>query len=199
MTQLRQIHPLLLLHKLPSMLEQLVLHISQYGYLAIFLLIFLQEVGIPNPIPNELVLLFSGYLSFTGTLNIVVVILCAIGGDLLSSEILFITFYFFGKLIINKKTKWIPISTKKLERLSEKIRISGHSGIFIGRLTPFIKGYVSVLSGLTHYSPSKYGATLLLTSIIWASVYVCAGYLSGPYWCLTERNSPTIKYTLFCL
>jgi membrane protein DedA with SNARE-associated domain len=176
------------------MLEQLVLHISQYGYLAIFLLIFLQEVGVPNPIPNELVLIFSGYLSFMGTLNLFLVVLAAIAGDLLGGTILFASFYFFGKLIMKRKPKWIPLPEKMLERISNKIRISGNSGIFIGRLTPFVKGYVSVLSGLTHYAPSKYGITLLLTSIIWALAYVCCGYLAGPYWNLITRNSSAIQY-----
>lgn len=198
MTWIRQIRLLLLPRKFLTMLEQLVLHISQYGYLAIFLLIFLQEVGVPNPIPNELVLLFSGYLSFTGNLNMAAVILCAITGDLLGSGILFVTFYFFGKVIIRRKPKWIPLSTRKLEHLSGKIRVSGHSGIFIGRLTPFIKGYVSVLSGLTHYSPSKYGIIMLLTSIIWATVYAGGGYLAGPYWNLIARNS-TSNYLILLI
>jgi len=176
------------------MLEQLVLHISQYGYLAIFVLIFLQEVGVPNPIPNELVLLFSGYLSFTGTLNPTLVILCAIAGDLLGSTILFVAFYFFGKFILNRKPQWIPLPRKRLERVYKKIRASGQSGIFIGRLTPFIKGYVSVLSGFMRIAPAKYAITLLLTSSIWALAYVSCGYLAGPYWELITRNSHTIQY-----
>jgi membrane protein DedA with SNARE-associated domain len=41
---------------------ELILYITKYGYIAIFVLIFLQEIGAPNPIPNEFVLLYSGYL-----------------------------------------------------------------------------------------------------------------------------------------
>jgi membrane protein DedA with SNARE-associated domain len=199
MTRIRQIHHLLLPTKFVTMFEQLVLHISQYGYLAIFLLVFLQEVGVPNPIPNELVLLFSGYLSSTGTLNVALVILCAIAGDLLGSTILYITFYFFGKIIVTRKPRWIPLPTRKLEQLSEKIRISGHSGIFIGRLTPFIKGYVSVLSGLMHIAPTKYGVTLLLSSIIWALAYISCGYFAGPYWNWITQHSNTLQYMVICI
>lgn len=181
------------------MLEQLTTNISQYGYFAIFLLIFLQEVGFPSPIPNELVLLFSGYLSFTGALNLPLVIISVIGGDLLSSTILFIVFYFFGKIIIKRKPKWIPLPQKKLDHISSKIRISGHSGIFIGRLTPFIKGYVSVLCGLMRISPSRYGTIMVTTSIIWSSAYVCCGYLAGPYWNLITQKDSTIQYILLLI
>jgi len=41
-------------------------YILKYGYIAIFSLVFLQEIGVPNPVPNEVVLLFSGYLSSVG-------------------------------------------------------------------------------------------------------------------------------------
>ncbi|MCX6740828.1 MAG: hypothetical protein NTY61_00295 [Candidatus Parcubacteria bacterium] len=44
--------------------HSLAVFITHYGYLAIFFLVFLQEIGVPNPVPNELVLLFSGYLAF---------------------------------------------------------------------------------------------------------------------------------------
>jgi len=181
------------------MLEQLTTNISQYGYFAIFLLIFLQEVGFPSPIPNELVLLFSGYLSFTGALNLPLVVISVIAGDLLSSSILFLVFYFFGKIIITRKPKWLPLPQNKLDHISAKIQVSGYSYIFIGRLTPLIKGYVTVLCGLMRISPSKYGIIMLFTSIIWSSAYVCGGYLAGPYWNLIIQNDTTIKYLVLLI
>lgn len=162
------------------MSEQLIVLLSQYGYIAIIALIFLQEVGIPSPIPNEFVLVFSGYLAFTGVLNISWVILSAIAGDLLASFILFEAFYFFGKVILERKPKWIPISKEKMDKMNLRIQESGQTGTFIGRLTPFIKGYVSVLSGLLRMSQKKYGITLLSTSIIWSAAYVSFGYFIGP-------------------
>ena len=33
--------------------SELALYITRYGYLAIFLLVFLQELGVPNPVTNE--------------------------------------------------------------------------------------------------------------------------------------------------
>jgi hypothetical protein len=34
--------------------EEVVAYITKYGYLTIFILVFLQETGMPNPFPNEL-------------------------------------------------------------------------------------------------------------------------------------------------
>jgi membrane protein DedA with SNARE-associated domain len=162
------------------MSDQLLIDITTYGYWSILALVFLQEVGVPNPIPNELVLLFSGYLVHTGSLKLTTVILSAVVGDLLAALILFEVFYFFGGLLFTKKPKWLPLPWKKLERLSLKMTKNGKTGTFIGRLTPFVKGYVSVFSGLIRLPQQQYGLIAVSTSIIWASAYVCCGYLIGP-------------------
>jgi membrane protein DedA with SNARE-associated domain len=177
-----------------TMTEQLIPYIAQYGYLAILALVFLQEVGIPCPIPNEFVLLFSGYLSYTGLLKLSLVILSAVVGDLLASFILFELFYFFGKSVLNRKPKWLPISVEKMERIKLKLEIRGLFGMYVGRVTPFIKGYVSVLCGLLRMPQKKYGLVLVVTSVFWSMAYVGVGFLTGPYF--KEMSLLTNRYLL---
>jgi len=167
-----------------------VQNIVKYGYLIIIMLVFLQEVGFPNPIPNEFVLLFSGYLGFTGMLNIPLVLLSAIAGDLLGSGILFSLFFLFGKTIMKRKPRWFPISHKKIHKLSQLLQHKGITGVLIGRISPFIRGYVSVLMGLINFPAKRYFLVLLTTSIFWACFYVLTGYLLGPYWSLFSDYIP---------
>lgn len=167
------------IHNIPSGFLDDIL---QYGYLIIFLLVFLQEVGVPNPIPNELVLIFSGYLGFIGMLNPLLIIASAFAGDVLGSGILYSVFFLFGKNIMIRKPRWIPISDQKLEKLSRKIRNNGFGGVFLGRVTPFMRGYVAVLLGLMNYPIRKYAGVLLSTALLWAGFYTGVGYALGPYW-----------------
>src|ERR1035437_6612467 len=166
----------------PDFLQSII----KYGYLIIILLVFLQEVGFPNPIPNELVMVFSGYLCYTGMLKVPFVILVALLGDLLGSGILYAVFYFFGKKIMKKKPRWLPISQKKIDKLAAKFQKQGISAVIIGRLSPFIRGYVSVLMGIMNYPAKKYSWILVGTAIFWACFYVLTGYLIGPYWKLVS-------------
>lgn len=157
-------------------------NLALYGYYILFLLVFLQEVGVPSPLPNELLLLFSGYMAYCGKLNLFYAILSAFAGDVLGSAILFTLFYFFGKQIMKKKPRWIPVSEAKLNNLSTKLQKMGATGIFLGRLSPFIRGYVSVLSGLMNFQPRKYVLIMATTAPLWASFYIASGFLLGPYW-----------------
>ena len=166
----------------PDFLQSVI----KYGYLIIFVLVFLQEVGFPNPIPNELVMVFSGYLGYTGMLKIPLVILVALFGDLLGSGILYAVFFFFGKTIMAHKPRWLPISQKKIDKLSMKFKKQGLTAVIIGRLSPFIRGYVSVLMGLMNFPAKKYVWVLCGTAVFWAFFYVMTGFLIGPYWKLVS-------------
>lgn len=162
--------------------------IIKYGYLAICILIFIQEIGIPNPVPNEIVLLYSGYLAFIHLLSLPILIIVVILTDLLATTILYFIFYYFGNYIIENKPRWIPLSVTKLKSLEKKVNDKGMVFIFIGRMTPFIRGYVTVLSGLLRFNPGAFFPITLFATIIWCGTCIVAGFLLGPSWSLVAKN-----------
>ncbi len=157
-------------------------YIVKYGYLAIFSLVFLQEIGIPNPVPNELVLLFSGFLASEGLLSFPVLFLVVVLGDFLGTTLLYSVFYVFGKKILEKKPRWIPIHKEHIERLSNFISKKNWWGIYLGRLIPYVRGYASVAAGLLQLKPKVFLTMVLLSAITWSGGYVIAGKIMGPYW-----------------
>src|SRR5450432_1389476 len=128
---------------MPDVISSFIL---KYGYLAIFLLIFIQEIGIPNPVPNEVVLLYAGYLSFIHLLSLPVIIMGAILSDIVATSVLYFVFYHFGNYIVENKPRWFPLSNSRLKKLEKKVNEKGKASIFIGRMTHFIRGYVTVSS-----------------------------------------------------
>lgn len=164
------------------MSPELASFIGQYGYAAIFLLVFLQEIGVPNPVPNELVLLFSGYLASTGVLQFPLVFLSAVSADFIGTSILYFVFYFFGNYILDHKPRWLPISRSNIDKLSEKISRRGRWGIFLGRLIPYLRGYVSVAAGLLQIKPRVFLTSVIVSALVWSGGYVIGGKLMGPYW-----------------
>jgi membrane protein DedA with SNARE-associated domain len=112
--------------------DELIVFITNYGYLGIFILVFTQEIGIPNPVPNELVLMFAANQTSTGILNIPFVIHSAVSADFTGTNLLYIIFYFFGGYIVRHKPCWIPISSNKIEKYSKKYRV--------------VKNYISILA-----------------------------------------------------
>jgi membrane protein DedA with SNARE-associated domain len=173
--------------------ENVVFYVTRYGYLAIFILVFLQEVGLPNPFPNELLLIFSGYLTFSKILFLPMVILTALSADFVAANILYLMFYKAGAFVLQKKPRWIPLSADMIDRLSAKISKEGNVSIFIFRVTPFTRGYTSVISGLIHIKPKIYLPIVVFSGITWAAFWVISGYLIGPFWNQIEQLTGEFK------
>ncbi len=174
--------------------SELIKFISDYGYYAIFILIFLQEIGVPNPVPSELILIFSGYLIFNGMLSLPIVFLVVVFADFMGTNLLFFIFYFFGLYIIQHKPKWIPISEKTIVKFSKKISKGGLWAVFIGRLTPYLRGYTSVFTGLLHIEPRKFLPIALLSAIIWSITCLSIGIILGPSFNSSAHSYENSKY-----
>lgn len=159
------------------MSPELTAYIDKYGYIAIFSLVFLQEIGVPNPIPNELVLLFSGYLTSIQKLDFMTVLITVIAADTLGTSLLYILFYYFGQLVLQKWPRCI--ATSKLAYLTTMVANKNPWPIYLGRLIPFMRGYTSVAAGLLHIPPGIFLPAVLLSALTWGGGYIIAGRLLG--------------------
>jgi membrane protein DedA with SNARE-associated domain len=172
--------------------SEVTFYIARYGYIAIFVLVFLQELGVPNPVTNEFVLLFSGYLAFKGVLNLWLVALAAISADCFGTTILYVVFHRWGKYVMTHRPRWFPLSPAQLDRLRSTIERRQRWGIYAGRLIPFLRGYASVAAGLLFVRPEVFIPAVIVSAVTWSGGYVIAGRLLGPYW---EQVAARIGWT----
>ncbi len=155
--------------------------VGDYGYWAVFILVFLQELGIPNPVPNELILIFAGALTSIGGLNFWLVFLIAVSADIIGTTILFSVFYFFEHYIMEKISKWLPLN-KKLEKIKVTILKRGRWGIFLGRLMPYLRGYVSIAAGVLNLPYRVFLPMVAVSAMLWTGGYVVLGHFLGNQW-----------------
>jgi membrane protein DedA with SNARE-associated domain len=161
---------------------EVALYITKYGYLAIFLLVLLQELGVPNPVTNEFVLLFSGYLAFSGILHLWLVFLTAVSADCFGTIILYGLFYRFGAYLMAHRPAWFPVSPAHIDRIAQTISQRQVWRIYVARLIPFLRGYASVAAGLLRIRPLIFCPAVIVSAITWSGGYVIAGRLLGRYW-----------------
>jgi membrane protein DedA with SNARE-associated domain len=163
---------------------ELANYIIEYGYLTIFGLVFLQELGVPNPIPNELILLFAGYLASVGKLDFYWVIVTVIAADVIGTTILYSIFYYFGERIMKHFKRFLP--SKKIHSLIEFLSKKGRWGIYLGRMLPLLRGYASVAAGLLRLPPQEFIPAVLFSALTWSGGYVIIGWILGPKWEIVE-------------
>jgi membrane protein DedA with SNARE-associated domain len=162
--------------------SQLMHFFVLYGYLAIFLTVFLQEIGIPAVVPNEASLFFFGYLSYQGNLNLGIVLTISILSEVTGTVLVYAVFYLFGSILIRNRPNWLPIPLVRIREFKSKIIKRGSRAIFIGRVTPFLRGYTSVIAGLIRTPARKYSGIVFMAAICSTGTYVMAGWLLAPQW-----------------
>ena len=160
---------------------------------------FLQEMGMPNPIPNELVLVFTGYLTYKGILYFPLVWLTAVAADCIGTSILYVVFYLFSSKLLAKKRRWLPISPATIEKLSRHITIEQKYKIYLFRLAPFVRGYTSVVTGMLRIRPVEFLPIALFSAITWSGIYLFLGNYFGDYWYLIEQNIRNIKFAFLII
>lgn len=161
------------------MTDTLFNYIATHGYTTIFLLVVLAELGVPNPVPNELILVYVGTLAASGTLELLPAFLVAVAADFIGTSILYSILYLCGEFLVSKNFKWFP--RQKIESFSRRISERGKWGIFIGRLLPYLRGYASVAAGLLRIPPKVFLSVVILSAMLWSGGYVLLGYFIGPH------------------
>ena len=139
----------------------------------------MQELGLPNPIPNELILIFSGYVTSIGKLDFTLVFMTVVAADVIGTTIVYLVFYNFGQRLM-KRVRFLP--NKKINQLVTYLSCRGRFGIYLGRLLPLVRGYASVAAGLLRLPPKEFIPAVILSAITWSGGYVLLGKIIGPTW-----------------
>lgn len=152
--------------------------IASYGYLGIFLLVFSEEIGFPNPVPNELNILFAGSLAASGFLSLPLVFLMAFLGDFLGAVIWYFLFYFFGNQLMKRSPRWLPV--KAIQEFEGKISKRKKWVIFFGRLVSYGRKFISMAAGLIKVKPKIFLEMVFWSSVVWTGIFLVIGWSLGP-------------------
>ena len=157
------------------MSEILARYIIAYGYMAIFCIVLIQELGMPG-LPNALVLFYFGYISNRAGLNYAIVILLAVIAEITGSLVLFFLFYRGTPFLTRIKPAWLRLPSKKIALLMQKIALYNERNMFLAKLTPFVRSYLPIVAGLLQVNPVLFARIVLITAFIWTGVWITAGW-----------------------
>lgn len=152
--------------------------LGSYGYLAVFLLVCLESMGIP--LPGEAVLITASiYAGTTHHLNGVLVILAASLGAVIGDNIGYAIGYYGGYKLLNRYGRFIKI--RKQELLLGQYLFMKHGGkiVFFGRFISYLRIFAALLAGSNRMHWKKFFLYNALGGIVWAAIYGTGGYFLG--------------------
>jgi membrane protein DedA with SNARE-associated domain len=149
-------------------------------YLVIVVWLVTESAGVP--IPNEAILLFSGFLVAIGHLNLVAAWAASVAGTAGGATIAWWIARRFGPAGVRKIGRYVFLTPARLEAAERFFRHRGPLTVFIARMTPIVRTAVSYPAGLT---AMPYRPFLLATAVgcaIWNLVVLLVGRAAGEHW-----------------
>jgi membrane protein DedA with SNARE-associated domain len=153
--------------------------IRSLGYAGVVALTFLENLF--PPIPSELVIPLAGFVAASGELNIWWVIVAGSVGSLAGA----VLWYEIGRRVgerrlrawVDRFGKWITLSAEDVDRAQGWFKRHGGSAVFLGRLVPGVRTFVSLPAGFAGMPRVPFLLYSATGTVLWTAALAYAGVL----------------------
>ena len=163
--------------------------VSQYGVLAVLLLMAAESCGIP--FPSEVIMPSAGLLAAIGHLNLAEAILAGAAGNLAGSLVAYFLAARFGQPLLLGPGRWIGIRAHHVELADGWFQRWGLWAVFVGRVLPVVRTYISFPAGLARINLVWFSVLTFVGALPWCAALALVGYTLGKNY---DRVSGPIQY-----
>ncbi|TMD93988.1 MAG: DedA family protein [Chloroflexi bacterium] len=153
--------------------------IATYGLVAVFVLMVFESCGFP--FPSEVVMPTGGLLAATGHMpgGLVAVIVAGAVANLVGSLIAYGVAARFGEPLLLGPGRYVGIRRHHLEMADGWFRRWGLPAVFIGRVLPVIRTYISFPAGLARIDLTRFSVLTFAGALPWCAALAIVGYVLG--------------------
>lgn len=155
--------------------------VQQMGNPGIAFLMFLENVF--PPIPSELIMPLAGFVAAQGRFPLWSAIVAGSLGSLAGA----VGWYAVGRRVgerrlrawVDQHGRWLTLSCDDIDRAKGWFERHGNKAVFIGRLIPGVRTFISVPAGFAAMAPAPFVLYSALGTVLWTALLAYAGKLLG--------------------
>lgn len=166
--------------------HQVLNWITQYGYLAIFLLLVCGIVGLP--VPDETLLTFTGYLVYKGNFSLPLAYGAALCGSLCGITLSYTLGRTFGMKLIHRYGRYVRITEDHVEKAHAWFARVGHWGLTFGYFVPGVRHLTAYAAGMSAVEWPQFALFAYTGGCLWVAAFLGLGYFLGERWEAVEKN-----------
>ncbi|WP_456275775.1 DedA family protein [Bacillus sp. AK128] len=157
-------------------LETAFYFVQQYGYIALFLVLWIGFFCIP--VPNEVIVMSSGFFISQGILDFSLGLTITFLGVIMSLT----TLYVLGRFCfypLQKRFLYKPKIQKHIDHAGQLIEKYGGFALMIGYCFPGVRHFVPFIIGSHRMKFYIFALYAYTTAAIWTSIFFTLGYYFG--------------------
>ena len=183
--------------------------IGDYGLYAVFGLMLVDAVF---PAASELVMVYAGAVAAGAFANQDVVLfgrtieegwqaylvmaLAGTVGYTIGGIVGWAIGLYGGRPYLERHGRWLHLNEERLDRAERWFQRWEDWAVFLGRLTPVVRSFISVPAGIFEVPFVRYTLLTLAASAIWCFALAGAGYLAGESWEEFHHSFGYVEYVI---
>jgi membrane protein DedA with SNARE-associated domain len=154
--------------------------VAAHGYWALYLLLALGVVGLP--IPDETLLVFTGYLIGRGTLHPVGAFAAAVAGAWTGISGSYLLGRTLGVGAVHRYGKYVHLTETRLAKVHMWFDRIGHWMLFVGYYIAGLRHFTAVVAGMSRVAYPTFIAYAWSGGALWVGSFLTLGYFLGENW-----------------
>jgi membrane-associated protein len=168
--------------------------LDTYGLIAVFGIMLLKEIGIPVPIPSDLIMLGAAARAAQGRFSFVAVFFAILIPMVVGGLVQFAIARGPARKAIYRIGKYIGLTRERLDRAMETVRKGGVAAVAVGLTTPGVRIAITPAAGMADLKLAAFAPGLLIGSSIFLALHFVIGYAGGIV--LALINTPAVFVVL---
>ena len=182
--------------------------IGNHGLYAVFVLMLVDAVF---PAASELVMVYSGALAagaFTSGVVLfghefesgggayVAMVLAGTIGYTIGSILGWALGIYGGRPYLERHGRWLHLPPHRLEKAERWFDRWGDWAVFVGRITPVARSFISIPAGVFRAPLGRYTVLTFVGSTLWCLGFAAIGYAFGTRWETFHENFHYVDYAV---
>lgn len=154
--------------------------VRAHGLALITLVIFLEELGIPLPLPGDVMMLLGGIRVAEGRDALWKVLLVEEAATLAGATLLFLISRRWGRELVSRFGRFVHFGPDRLARAEVRLRRHGGVAVLLARLVPGLRIVTVVAAGVLNVPARTFVPALAVGGFVYLLAYTLLGLYLGP-------------------
>src|SRR4051794_13434663 len=154
--------------------------LNRYDDVAVFVLVLIEEAGVPLPLPGDLVMVVAGFRVARGEMNLFLTLFLLELATLIGSSFLYWLAARGGRPLLYRYGRFIHLDRGKLDKAEGWVQRHGALAIVLGRVIPGLRIPTAIAAGVFGIRYAVFLPAVAVGSSLYILFFVLLGYFAGP-------------------
>ncbi len=155
-------------------------YVDVYGLIAIFVIMLLKEIGLPIPIPSDLLMLAAAAQAAAGRYVLWQGFGIILAAMVFGAWVQYLLVRRFGRPLLDRVGRYVGLPAERVEKASALMRKGGTVGIATSLTTPGVRIATVPACALAEVPIPSFLLGALVGSGIFLALHFAIGYIGGP-------------------